>query len=201
MKPAVRLCLAGAILWTALAVPIVRHTLESTMTLQMLVQIPLLALAGWWLAHGVPDSLGRHIVVWNQSGISGLLLASLTGMVWMLPLAMDAALDDPLVALAKFLSVPLLIGAPVALSWPRAGFVVRGVVLLEVTATAFRLGWLYLISPVRLCSNYLLDDQQQLGRILLVLGCVILLVLVWKLLWGHIDSGRTERADSRSVHS
>ncbi|OOG55170.1 hypothetical protein B0E47_10270 [Rhodanobacter sp. B05] len=192
-----RLCLVGAMLWAALAIPAVRHVLESTMTLQMLIQIPLLALAGGWLAQGAPGWLVRRLHAWNHRGISGLLLASLTGMVWMLPLAMDAALDDPQVRLAKFLSVPLLIGAPIALSWPRAGFVVRGVVLVELIATMMRLGWLYLISPIRLCSNYLLDDQQRLGKILLVAGFAILLVLVWKLVWGHVDSGRADREDAR----
>jgi hypothetical protein len=187
------LCMTGAILWAVLAVPPVQHALEATMTLQMLVQIPLLALAGGWLAQGLPERLERHLARWNHSGISGLLLASLSGMVWMLPLAMDAALDDPQVALAKFLSVPLLIGAPIALSWPRAGFVVRGVVLLELIATTFRLGWLYLISPVRLCSNYLLDDQQRLGELLLAIGISIVLILVWNLMWGHIDTGQADR--------
>ncbi|MGH8736944.1 MAG: hypothetical protein ACREU5_02175 [Burkholderiales bacterium] len=197
--PAGRLRLAGAVLWAALAVPPVRHALESTMTLQMLVQIPLLALAGWSLARGTPGWLERRLAGWNHGGISGLLLASLAGMVWMLPLAMDAALDDPRFTLAKFMSVPLLIGAPVALSWPRAGFVVRGVVLLELTATAFRLGWLYLISPVRLCSNYLLDDQERLGKILLAVGLAIVLLLAWKLMWGHIGTGRDDRGDSGTV--
>lgn len=200
MKPlAGRLCLAGAILWAALAVPPVRHALESTMTLQMLMQIPLLALAGWCLAQGTPAALVRGLADWNHHGISGLLLASLTAMVWMLPLAMDAALNDPRVALAKFLSVPLLIGAPIALSWPRAGFVVRGLVLVELIATALRLGWLYLISPLRLCSNYLLDDQQRLGTILLVIGFTILLVVAWKLMWGHIKFGCADREDSRAA--
>ena len=198
MKPQVsRIWLIGTIVWVALAVPSVRHALESTMTLQMLVQIPLLVLAGWCFAQGMPDWLDRRLARWDNHGISGLLLASLTGMVWMLPLAMDAAVDDPRATLAKFLTVPLLIGAPVARSWPRAGFVVRGVVLLELIATAFRLGWLYLISPVRLCSNYLLGDQQQLGKFLLVVGFAVVLVLTWKLMWGHIDTGSAGRADSR----
>lgn len=189
-----RRCLAGALLWAALAVPAVRHALESTMTLQMLVQIPLLALAGAWLATGLPPSFERRVAPWNHQGISGLLLASVTGMLWMLPLMLDAALSDPRFALAKFLSVPLLIGAPVALGWPRAGFVVRGVVLLEVTATAFRLGWLYLAAPVRLCTNYLLSDQMQLGRLLLVLGAAIVSILAWKLMWGRIETRRTAPA-------
>lgn len=165
------------------------------MTLQMLVQIPLLALAGVWLAQGTPDWLDRQLARWNCQGISGLLLASLTGMIWMLPLALDAALDDRRFTLAKFLSMPLLFGLPVALSWPRAGFVVRGVVLLELIATAFRLGWLYLISPVRLCSNYLLEDQERLGRLLLAIGVVIVLLLAWKLMWGRIDTGRRDQAE------
>ena len=196
-RPSGRLCLAGAMLWAALAIPPVRHVFESAMTLQMLAQIPLLALAGWSLAQGTPGWLDRSLSAWNHRGISGLLLASLAGMVWMLPLAMDAALDDPRVTLAKFLSVPLLIGAPIALSWPRAGFVVRGVVLLELIATTLRLGWLYLISPVRLCSNYLLDDQQRVGKILFVAGFAILLLLVWKLMWGHVDSARADHQDPR----
>ena len=195
-----RLCLAGAILWAILTIPWMRRALESAMTLQMLVQIPLLALAGWLLAQGTPRVVDRSGSRWNHRGISGLLLASLTGMVWMLPLSMDAALDDPVVTIAKFLSVPLLIGTPIALSWPRAGFVVRGVVLVELIATMLRLGWLYLISPVRLCSNYLLDDQQRVGRILLVIGFVILLLLAWKLMWGHVGSADAGREDSRIEH-
>lgn len=198
MKPlSGRLCLAGALLWAALALPPVRHALESAMTLHMLLQIPLLALAGGWLAKGTPRWLKRSLSAWNHRGISGLLLASLAGLVWMLPLAMDAALDDPRAELAKFLSVPLLVGAPITLSWPRAGFVVRGVVLLEMIATMLRLGWLYLISPVRLCSNYLLDDQQRLGRILLVAAFVVLLILAWKLMWGNVDNRHTTRDDAR----
>jgi hypothetical protein len=195
-----RLCLAGAILWAVLGTPALRHALESLMTLQMLVQIPLLVLAGGWLAQGTPGWLDRRLAAWNHQGITGLLLASLTSLVWMLPLALDAALGDPRFTLAKFLSVPLLIGAPVALSWPHAGFVVRGVVLLELTATVFRLGWLYLISPVRLCSSYLLDDQERVGRILLAVGLAIVLMLAWKLMWGRIDPQPGNREASRTLH-
>lgn len=193
-----RMWLIGAVLWAVLAIPHVRHALESRMTLQMLVQMPLLALSGWLLASGTLVWVARQLARWDHHGISGLLLASLTGMVWMLPLAMDAALDDPWVTVAKFLSLPLLIGAPVALSWPRSGFVVRGVFLAELTATALRLGWLYLISPVRLCSNYLLGDQQLLGKLLLAVGFAIVLFVGWKLMWGHVDVGRADGEVSRA---
>lgn len=180
----------GPTLWCALALPPLRHALESTMTSQMLVQIPLLAACGWALRDRIPPRASAWLGRWNRGGISGILLVSLTAMVWMLPRAMDAALAVPWVEAAKFLGVPLLMGLPLALSWPRMGFVVRGVFLLEAVATAFRLGWLYLVSPDRLCSNYLLGDQQLLGKIMLAIGAAAALVLAWNLVWGHIDADR-----------
>jgi hypothetical protein len=179
------------VLWLALGLPPVRHVLEASMTLQMLVQVPLLALAGWWLRPLLPDRVVEGLARWNRSGITGIVLVSLAAMVWMLPRTMDATLDVPAVELAKFTSVPLLVGLPLAISWPAAGFVVRGLFLAEVIATAFRLGWLYLVSPQRLCSNYLLGDQQLLGRIMLAIGVAVGLVLAWQLLWGRINVDRT----------
>ena len=176
----------GLALWLALALPPVRVALEATMTMQMLVEIPLLALAGWWLASWLPWGVSDALASWNRSGIVGILLASLTSIVWMLPRALDAALERPGVAVAKFASVPLLLGVPLAQSWPRAGFVVRGVFLVESVATAFRLGWLYLASPARLCSNYLLSDQRRLGEILLALGAAGTVALLWKVVLGRI---------------
>lgn len=177
---------AGALLLIVLAIPPVRTGMQTTMTLQMLAQLPLLAVAGWLLAEAVPRRIDDALARWNGSGIAGLLLASLVGMFWMLPRMMDVSVNEGGWMLAKFVSVPLLIGLPVALSWPHAGFVVRGVVLLEVIASAFRLGWLYLVSPERLCSNYLLGDQQRLGKYLLTIGVALCLVLAWKLMWGRI---------------
>lgn len=112
----------------------------------------------------------------------------------MLPIALDASLGNTWVMSAKFLSLPLLIGAPIALSWPSAGFVVRGIVLSELIATLLRVGWLYLISPKRLCSNYLLDDQERLGKYLLGVGFLTILLLAWKLIWGRIDMERPSGA-------
>ncbi|MBP9591917.1 MAG: hypothetical protein KBE42_07595, partial [Steroidobacteraceae bacterium] len=71
-------------------------------------------------------------------------------------------------------------------------FVVLGVFLLELTASAFRMGWLYIVSPMRLCSNYLLSDQQLLGRLLLVLGAALCLLLAWQLIWGRVRVDRIE---------
>ena len=169
-----------------LALAPTRRALEADMATHMLVQLPLLALCGWWLAQALPRGVSRALTSWNRSGITGLLLASITGLFWMLPLALDRAIESPGFELAKFVSIPLLIGAALALSWPRAGFVVRAVVLAETIATAFRIGWLYLAAETALCANYLLGEQQVVGKLLLAAGGVVLLGLLWKLVWGHV---------------
>lgn len=180
---------SGAVLLAALSlIPPIRHGLESSMTVQMLVQLPLLVAAGCLFAPGVPARILSHVDRWDRGGVTGLVLATVVAACWMLPRSLDASTTDPLTAAAKFLSVPFLIGLPLAVSWPRMGFVVRGMFLAEFVATFFRLGWLYRISPVRLCNNYGLDDQQRLGRWMLVLGGGTLAWLVWKLLWGRFTS-------------
>ena len=170
-----------------LASPPARGWLESSMSAQMLLQLPLLAAIGVCSASAIPAAVRGALARWDRWGISGLLLASMTSLVWMLPRALDAAVDDVGVAAAKYATVPLLIGLPLALSWGRAGFVLRGVFLAETIATCFRLGWLYRVSPERLCSNYLLDDQQRLGDWLMLIGAVLFLALMGKLLLGRFD--------------
>ncbi|CAM5540770.1 hypothetical protein [Rhodanobacter lindaniclasticus] len=179
---------AAVVLFASLLLPPARAWLEASMSLQMLVQIPLLIGIGCLLGGALPERLDASIARWNRHGISSLVLASLAGMFWMLPRSLDAAIGEPWMAVAKFASVPLLIGLPLRLGWPRMGFVVRGVFLLELIATFFRLGWLYLVSPIRLCNNYLLDDQQRAGIAMLVIGGVILTGVLAKMLWGHFDA-------------
>lgn len=177
----------AALLFVVLVLPPSRDWLEGSMTLQMLLQIPLLIGLGYLLPAALPQRLVAGIARWNHHGINSLILASLAGMFWMLPRSLDASVSEPWIAIAKFVSVPLLIGLPLGLGWPRMGFVVRGVFLLELIATFFRLGWLYLASPIRLCNNYLLDDQQRLGEYMLVIGGLLLAAVVAKLLWGRFD--------------
>ncbi|MBQ4854050.1 hypothetical protein IMW82_05130 [Rhodanobacter sp. B2A1Ga4] len=177
----------AALLFAALLLPPSRQLLESRMVLQMLVQIPLLIGVGYLLPAALPPRLDASIARWNYHGITSLVLASLAGMFWMLPRSLDAAVSEAWMAFAKFTSVPLLIGLPLGLGWPRMGFVVRGVFLLELIATFFRLGWLYLVSPVRLCNNYLLDDQQRAGEAMLAIGSLLLAGVAIKLLWGRFD--------------
>ena len=198
-----RSMLIAAVIFAILLPPPVMHALQARMAAQMLVQIPLLIAVGYWLRAAVPQRLAAAIAAWNLNGLSGLLLATFAAAFWMLPRSLDAAATEPLFTLAKFVSVPLLIGLPMGLSWPRMNFVVRGVFLLELIAMFFRLGWLYLISPIRLCNNYLLDDQQHTGQYMLMIGGTVLLWVAIKLLWGHFDlpSDHPQAAPVRRFHT
>ncbi len=179
---------AAALLFLVLLSPPVRHGLQATMTTQMLVQIPLLVCVGILVRHALPARALAQTESWDYRGVTGLTLASIAAAFWMLPRLLDASVTEPAVSVAKDLSVPLLIGLPLAASWPRASFIVRGVLLLELIATCFRMGWLYLVWPGRLCNNYLLDDQERLGWYLVLIGVALCALVAGKLLWGRFDS-------------
>jgi len=153
-----------------LALPPTRRVLEASMVAHMLVQIPLLVVAGALLASGIPANFRRALAAFNADGRPGILAAGFVSSYWMLPRALDAALSTPLAELAKFSSLPLLVGLPLALSWTRLGPIGRGFVLANLISMIAVVGWLYRESPVRLCSYYLTDQQVLLGNALLTLA-------------------------------
>jgi hypothetical protein len=160
------LALAGL---AVLALPPVRLLLESTMTLHMLVQFPLLVLAGFLLARSLPERWRRRADPWNAHGIAGLLASAAILMLLMIPRVLDLALVDARVEAAKWLAL-LACGAGLQLSWQRAGALVQGFFLgnlLPMTAAA---GQLFQDAPVRLCNAYLLGDQVRVGQALVVLS-------------------------------
>lgn len=176
----------AAALFVLLALPPVANALQARMQWQMLVQIPLLAACGYLLRNLVSPRWRTRVAAWNPVGINGVLLATLVLAFWMLPRSMDATVGNGWWTAAKYVTLPLLVGLPLGLSWPRANFIVRGVVSMELVAMLWRLGWLYLDSPMQLCNNYLVDDQQLTGQYLLWAGGALFFWLVLQLFAGHI---------------
>ena len=160
--------LAGAGLVAVLALPWVRHWFESVMIVHMLVQIPLLAGAGALMTTGLPARLRTPIASWNEHGISGILMAAAASTWWMLPRALDSALASPAMEIAKFVTLPLFVGAPLAVSWSRLGTMGRGFVISNALPMWTVVGWLYVAAPVRVCNFYLVQDQAVAGTGLLV---------------------------------
>lgn len=138
---------------------VLRHPLESDPVTHVLVQLPLLAVAGWLLIQNTALGAGA----WNRGGVATLLTALFTIAYWMLPRSIDAALQTPAIETAKFISVPLLIGVPLALGWPRAHPLLRGFLKAEAISMLGVLAFLYTHAPFRICNAYLENDQERLG--------------------------------------
>jgi hypothetical protein len=167
---------SGLTLLVALLTPALRHALESSMSLHMLVDYPALLLAGALLGAAVPRSVRRRLAAWNGLGISGLAACALFLALLMIPRVLDLALVDARVEAAKTAAL-LFAGAVLHPSWRAAGLVVQGFFLGNVLPMTAIVGTLYQDSPSRLCNAYRLDDQQHLGQSLIWLAIVV--ALLW----------------------
>ena len=153
--------------WLLIAVGPAGPYLEASLLKHVLVEIPLLIITGIFAGNLLKARIAGVLIVIS---IPAILLACFTLAFWMIPRWLDASLGNEFTACMKYLSLPLLVGIPLALSWQILHPVARGVIKIEFLAMLFRLGWIYLVSPDRLCNNYLLGEQQQLGYMLIVLG-------------------------------
>lgn len=176
--------IVGLLLYLFLVMPPVAAELEGSMVGHMLVQIPLLALVGGLVARRAAAGRGTVLAGFNAGGIPGVLVAAFTAALWMLPRMLDAALRSPWVEAAKFITVPLLAGVPLALSWPLLPPVARGFIWASVISHAAVLGWLYSVAPNRLCTRYLYDQQAALGTALFIIAAGLLFGLAWFALVG-----------------
>lgn len=153
----------AAVLFVVLATPVARHSLERVMIAHMLVQIPLLVISGALGVAALPLPLRARMANWNRNGITGTLLAVIVSSWWMVPRALDWALASPLMEMAKFATLPLLVGAPLALSWSSLGSIGRGFLVANALPMWAVAGWAYIAAPVRVCNYYLVDQQVVAG--------------------------------------
>lgn len=185
-----------ATLYLLLATPAARGWLESTMTGHMLLQIPLLAAVGIVSSRLLPARCQDALLAAVGGAIPCVLTALFVSSYWMLPRALDAALTDPLLEIAKFLSLPLLVGLPFGLAWKRLDVIGRGFVWTNAFSMLAVLGWLYIAAPVRLCNNYLVDQQGQAGWWMVRLA---LLLFAWWL--GNLFVGDSPAAGKAGTAS
>jgi hypothetical protein len=176
---------AGLAVALLLASPPLRTLLEARMASHMLLQFPLLMLAGACMAHAAPPACRQRLGAWNAHGIAGLTWAALVLALGMVPRLLDLALTHPPTEAAKF-TLLLLGGAALRLSWQAAGTVVQGFFLGNTLPMMAMAGWLYGDAPVRLCNAYGLDDQQTVG--LALGGAAAAVAATWLALatWGLV---------------
>ena len=159
--PVAVLAVAAPLLLT----PPLRHLLEASMALHMLVEFPLLFAAGW-AAASLHSRAARGDSRWDAEGLSSALLVLVTTAFWMLPVALDLALLSPWIALAKALNW-LAAGAVLARALPRWRRELRLFVLFNLAWMMATAGLLYREADSRLCVNYLVDQQWWAGTGLL----------------------------------
>ncbi len=155
-----------------LLLPPVRAWLEATMTRQMLLQIPLVIAAGWWLAALLPRAWHRRVSAWNPGGVAGLVLSVALGGVVMTPRVLDAATYS---AGADALKLACAFGCGVAAgaSWRPAGipgqaFVVGNIAWMLAASGVLLRDW-----PQRVCAAYLEQDQRIAGTGLVLWALVL----------------------------
>lgn len=172
-RDAGRNALVLGVTYLLLATPAARDWLEASMSSHMLVQMPLLVIIGIIACRLLPMQWQNSIVIGLGGAWPSVIVAMFVSSYWMLPRALDAALTDPLAEVAKFLSLPLLVGFPLALAWRRLTLIGRGFVWTNFFSMLAVLGWLYIVAPVRVCNSYLVNDQESAGWYM-VIGAVLL---------------------------
>ncbi|MCC6314721.1 MAG: DUF1404 family protein [Thermomicrobiales bacterium] len=145
------------------AVPPFSWWWEASLVRHMLLQIPLLILAGVLLGAFVAPRPVPGAQSKQTEAAAAVLLAAFCMTFWMLPRWLDAAVGDHGVDAVKIVSLVLLAGVPLGWGWVRLGPVARGFVWFQAISMALVLGWLYAAYPDRLCNSYLVSEQPVLG--------------------------------------
>lgn len=154
---------------------LVHPWLEATMVRHMVAELPLLFASGYLLAHALGGGGRQRLRAWGRYAAPALLAALLITSVWMLPLALDAAVLDPRANLLKVASL-VLAGFLTGASWRRAGVVLQGFFLVNWAGMTITAGLLYQDAPQQLCSVYLNDQQAQAGVGIVTLAALVLVV-------------------------
>jgi hypothetical protein len=164
-----------ALLPMALAIPVVRHTIESRMLLHMMFEFPCLMASGWasgrMLQRKAPAA-ARALDFVDWQGWVGASLALFVTMAWMIPSALDAALLSTPVATFKMVSW-WLAGLMLAGTWNRLSPEVLLFAAGNATWMMATAGALYIDAPLRLCASYLLEEQRYTGIALLAAALAI----------------------------
>lgn len=163
-----------------LSFPPVKQLMETYMVGQMIVQLPLLVLAGFYIGKAIRAKIPIDQTEFNTNGVPGILLAIFTISFWMLPRSIDASINEEIFAIAKYSSLPLLAGIPICFSWFRLNSIGKNFIWANLISMFVVMGWLYIKSPIRLCNNYLIGQQLLLGQTYLLLTGLLIIIGIFR---------------------
>lgn len=181
----------------ALSLPPLRLLIEQSMVWHMLVQMPLLVLAG---ACAAAAWLPVRELRWNRFGLTGFMLAQSIVAYWMIPAMVDRAVVLPSADAVKLVTL-WLAGVALNLGCRQAPPLVQ---LFFIGYGLPMMAWLglYLASTdLRLCNAYSLQSQWRAGWGLLGLATVLGGVWAVSLRWRATrpGSGTDRRPSVRCV--
>jgi hypothetical protein len=156
---------------------------DHSLLFAMSIEMPALVLLGWSLAGISPTA--RWLERCNTGGLTGVLLAALLLVLWMIPSAMDWVKIDKAMRAARIVSLVLGVGYVLRVSWPLAGAIIRWVWHLEAAGMLLRFGIAYLFIDRTLCSGVPSWDQRAAGIVLCVSGIAYLIAFNRKLINPH----------------
>lgn len=161
-------CMPGLLLaGLALAHPWLEHTMARHMGLEL----PGLFILGWFAAACAGRGAGRALESGNANGLPGLLFGLCVTGFWMLPAALDRAVLDDGMAVAKVASL-VAAGFLAGTSWPSTGWVIQAFFVLNWFWMTLAAGLLYQDAPQQLCSVYLADQQAEAGQAVVAWACI-----------------------------
>ncbi|MHC9086486.1 hypothetical protein ACYX7E_15860 [Luteimonas sp. RIT-PG2_3] len=153
--------------------------LEADMARHMGIELPALFAIGWFGARSLPAGGPRWWHACNAHGLSGLVLASLVTMYWMLPVALDLAVLHPWIGASKIAGL-LIAGVAAGLSWSQAPLALQGFFVLGWAWMMATIGMIYQQAPQQLCSVYLGEQQVAAGRAIVLIAMVVLVAWCWQ---------------------
>jgi hypothetical protein len=157
-----RPALLAAVL-TGTAILLFRKWLEADMARHMLIEFPLLLVAGLCTAKALPERVVALIMRANRLGLAGFTFVSLTAAYWMIPVALDQALLSAPAAAAKYASF-LAAGLLLPVSFQAAPLPMQAFFVGNWAWMTATVGLLYQNAPQQLCVNYLLGTQLSAGE-------------------------------------
>ena len=181
--------LAVSLLAISLSVPPLRSLIEQSMFWHMVVQMPLLVLAGWLTMSARPQrSPFQFMSAWNVYGLNGFFLTFLILAYWMLPSAIDRAVVLPEADGLKLLTL-FTAGALSKHALDRSPSVLQLFFVALTVSMLIWLGFYFITTELRLCNAYSLASQVSTGWGLIGLGITtggawLLYAAVWR------DQGR-----------
>ncbi|WP_077617274.1 hypothetical protein [Bacillus sinesaloumensis] len=191
----------GLLLFLIVSIPNVKSLLEENMVGTMLIQYPLLVGSGYLLAKGFPRRWRGFFLYFNENGIAGIVFTICVVGFWILPRSIDSALNNPIMEIAKYGSLSLLAGVFLSYSWQLLGPISKSFIWANLISMIFVMSWLYSVSPARLCNNYLVTAQQELGKAMFILGLVICMLFIGRVFVGKTVFSEPPKKSNRNCMS